>query len=78
MGLEDRKKAQLQANIARPGTNNARIGASPAEIEASTATDWGNVKGEAPQTADDTKTWWERQKEMVDQKTDADKDKDGH
>jgi len=78
-GIKDaEKKAECQAIIAELGTNIARIDASLAKMETSTATDWTNVKSEARQTADDTKTWWERQKEMVDQKTDADKDKDGH
>lgn len=72
------KKAECQAVITELGTNIARIDASLTKMEASTGTDWSNVKAEGRQTADETKTWWDRQKEMVDKKTDADKDNDGH
>ena len=78
-GIKDAsKKAECQAVIAELGANIGRIDATLAKMEGSTSTDWSNVKTEARQTADETKTWWDRQKEMVDQKTDADKDNDGH
>ncbi len=78
-GIKDAsKKAECQAMVTELGTNIARIDASLAKMEASTGTDWSNMKMEARKTADDTKTWWDRQKEMIDKKTDADKDHDGH
>ena len=78
-GIKDaKKKAETEAVIAELSANIARIDASLGKMEASTNTDWSNVKSEARQTADETKTWWDRQKEAVDKKTDADKDNDGH
>ena len=78
-GIKDAdKKAECATIIAELGTNIARIDATLMKMDASTNTDWKNVKAEGRQTADETTTWWDRQKEMVDQKTDSDKDKDGH
>lgn len=78
-GIKDaKKKAESQAMVTELGANITRIDASLAKMEASTDTDWNNVKAEARKTADDTKTWWDRQKEMIDKKTDADNDNDGH
>jgi len=78
-GIKDAsKKAECEAMIAELGRNITRIDASLMKMDASTGTDWSSVKVEGRQTADDTKTWWDRQKEMVDAKTDADRDNDGH
>lgn len=78
-GIKDAgKKAECQAMIAELNTNIARVDASLMKMDASTGTDWSNVKAETRMATDETKTWWGRQKEMVDKKTDADKDNDGH
>lgn len=78
-GIKDPKEvAETEAVVAELRTNIARIDATLGKLDTSTPTDWSNVKMEARRTADETKTWWERQKEAVDKKTDADKDNDGH
>lgn len=78
-GITDaRKKAASASTIAELGTNIARIDASLTKLEVSTATDWSNAKAEARRTTDDTKSWWGRQMEAIDKKTDADNDNDGH
>ena len=78
-GIKDAtKKSECASVIAELGTNIARIDASLAKMDISTATDWSNVKAEARQTADETKSWWSRQMELIDKKTDADSDNDGH
>lgn len=78
-GIKDtKKKAECAALITELGTNIARIDASLAKLEISTATDWSTVKAEARQTGDETKSWWSRQMELIDKKTDADNDNDGH
>ncbi|MBK8341617.1 MAG: hypothetical protein IPK99_17300 [Flavobacteriales bacterium] len=46
--------------------------------EGATDATWTAAKAEIEQGAEEVKGWWARQKEMVDKKTTADKDKDGH
>jgi hypothetical protein len=75
---DDKKRADAKAVIAEIGTNIARIDATLAKMDASTGADWSRVRTEARQATDETKSWWDRQKELIDQKTDADKDNDGH
>jgi len=78
-GIKDAsKKAECQAMIAELGANIVRIDAALLKMDASTGTDWSTVKAEGRRTADETKSWWDRQKELVDEKTDADRDNDGH
>lgn len=78
-GIKDAdSKSECQLLIAELGANIARIDASLMKMEASTATDWSNMKAEARRTADNTKGWWSRQRELIDKKTDADNDNDGH
>jgi hypothetical protein len=78
-GIKDaKKKAECTAVIAELGANITRIDASLVKMDASTGADWNDLKAEARKTADDTRTWWDRQKEMIDKKTDADNDNDGH
>jgi hypothetical protein len=52
------------------GTITNLEGATPETREA--------VRAEAEQTRSEVKTWWEKRKEVQDQHTDADYDKDGH
>jgi hypothetical protein len=78
-GIKDEeKRAETQAVVTELGTNIARIDATLAKMDASTGADWSRVRSEARQTADETKSWWDRQKELIDRKTDADNDRDGH
>jgi hypothetical protein len=78
-GIKDaERKSECVAMIAELGSNIARIDASLLKLEATTGTDWSSVKAEARRTADDTKSWWSRQRELIDKKTDADNDNDGH
>ena len=78
-GIKDAdKKAETQTRITELGANIARVDASLAKMEVSTGTDWSNIKAETRQATDETKTWWDRQKEAIDKMTHADKDKDGH
>lgn len=78
-GIKDAdRKTECQALIAELDANIARIDASLLKMEVSSATDWHNVKAEARRTADDANSWWSRQRELIDKKTDADHDNDGH
>ncbi len=78
-GIKDaEKKAETVSRITELGANIARIDASIVKMEASAGIDWNSLKAESRQTADETRTWWEKQKEAIDKKTDSDKDKDGH
>ncbi len=49
-----------------------------AEVEGSTNETWKDVKEGTRQTTEDVDNWFQRQAEIIDRKTDADKDKDGH
>ncbi|MBK8500124.1 MAG: hypothetical protein IPL52_15200 [Flavobacteriales bacterium] len=78
-GIKDAdRKSECQALIAELGTNIARIDASLLKMEVSSATDWQNVKAEARRAQEETKSWWSRQRELIDKKTAADNDNDGH
>ena len=48
------------------------------KVEGATSDTWNDIKIEANKTSQDAKDWWSRLKDNVDQKTDADKDNDGH
>lgn len=48
------------------------------KVEGATSDTWNDIKIEANKTSQDVKNWWEKLKDNVDQRTDADKDKDGH
>lgn len=49
-----------------------------AEVEGSTNDTWGDVKESTHQTTQEVDNWFQRQAEIIDRKTDADKDHDGH
>lgn len=49
-----------------------------AEVEGSTNETWKDVKEGMRQTTEDVDNWFKRQAEIIDRKTDADKDNDGH
>jgi transketolase len=75
---DTKKRAESAALITELNTNIARIDASLAKLAASTATDWNNANDDARKTSEETRSWWSRQMENIDKKTDADNDKDGH
>jgi len=49
-----------------------------AQVEGSTNETWKDVKEGTRQTTEDVDNWFQRQAEIIDRKTDADKDNDGH
>ena len=78
-GIKDgEKRAECERHIAELQQNIARIDASTTGLSTATDKTWESIKRESRQAADETKSWWDRQKEAIDKKTDADKDKDGH
>ncbi|MBK8615232.1 MAG: hypothetical protein IPN85_17615 [Flavobacteriales bacterium] len=48
------------------------------EVDRSTNETWKDVKEGTRKTTEDVDNWFQRQAEIIDRKTDADKDKDGH
>jgi hypothetical protein len=75
-GIKDtNKKTASQAMVTELGVNIARIDASLMKLESSTGTDWNNVKGDARKAADETRTWWDRQTDKLDDNTDKNKDR---
>jgi len=71
------KRAETERHIAELEQNIARIDASMVSFDGSTKDTWNEVKMEGRKAADETKGWWDRQKDWVDAKTEADKDGDG-
>ncbi len=47
-------------------------------VEGATNETWATVKVDTQRSSDEVKAWWNRMKENMDRKTDADKDNDGH
>jgi hypothetical protein len=78
-GIKDaERRAACEAHIAELRTNITRIDASLGTMGNSTGTDWQRIKGESRTMMDSTSTWFDRELEKIDRKTDADADKDGH
>lgn len=48
------------------------------QVDRSTNETWKDVKENTSKTTQDVDNWFERQAEIIDRKTDADKDMDGH
>ena len=48
------------------------------QVDRSTNETWKDVKENTSKTTEDVDNWFERQAEIIDRKTDADKDMDGH
>jgi hypothetical protein len=68
-------KEALKAELER---EKANLDAMVAKAEASTDATWTTVKMDLDKAANDTKSWWAREKEKIDKKTKADNDNDGH
>ncbi len=47
-------------------------------VEGSTDATWTTVKEDTRRTSEEVKAWWNRMKDDLDRKTEADKDGDGH
>lgn len=72
------KRVECERHIAELEQNIARIDASKTGLGTATVDNWDNMKRDMRKATDETKSWWDRQKDWVDQQTDADKDQDGH
>lgn len=55
-----------------------RVDGNLSSVENATKETWNDVKASSKEAADETENWFQRQKELIDQKTDVDHDKDGH
>jgi len=55
-----------------------RVDGNLSEVERATKETWNDVKASLAKAADETENWFQRQKELIDQKTEVDKDHDGH
>ncbi len=78
-GIKDaEKKKECETHIAELEKNIVRIDASSTRVGEATEETWQDIKRGSRQAADETKGWWDRQKEWIDKQTDADKDHDGH
>ncbi|MGV3636371.1 MAG: hypothetical protein ACO1NQ_01865 [Flavobacteriales bacterium] len=71
------KRAETERHIAELEQNIARIDAGMVSYDASNKDTWNQVKVEGRKAMDETQSWWDRQKDWVDAKTDADNDGDG-
>ncbi|HOZ39251.1 MAG TPA: hypothetical protein PLL25_00485 [Flavobacteriales bacterium] len=71
------KRAETERHITELEQNLARIDANVVRMDGSTNETWSDIEMESRKAMDDTKSWWDRQKDWVDSKTDVDKDNDG-
>jgi len=55
-----------------------RVDGNLSEVERATKETWNDVKASSEKAADETENWFQRQKELIDQKTEVDNDNDGH
>lgn len=78
-GIKDpTKKAERAAHMEELSTNIARVDAAIAMVDGSNTRNWQKSKEVARNTADDTRSWIQREAEKVDRMTNADADGDGH
>lgn len=76
--LKASERADHEAMKAELTKEKELVEAQIAKVEGATPADWDMTRTEADRTRNDVRTWWQKEKEKVDQKTDADKDGDGH
>lgn len=77
-GIKDaEKRAETERHVAELEQNIARIDENNTSLDNATQETWNDVKTKSRQAGDDTRNWWERQKDWVDANTEADKDMDG-
>jgi hypothetical protein len=77
-GITAEQKKELESSRAEFMDQMKRLEDGIAEVEGSTNATWNDVKEDTRQTTEDVDNWFQRQAEIIDRKTDADKDKDGH
>ena len=78
-GIKDAgKRAEWETRIAELTVNIERIDAAQRNVDGSNDRNWQEVKAGSRKAADDTKNWFQRQAELIDKKTNADADNDGH
>jgi vacuolar-type H+-ATPase subunit I/STV1 len=71
------KRAETERHIAELEQNIARIDANYVALDGASNENWENVKADTRKAADETRNWWDRQKDWIDAQTKADNDKDG-
>ena len=76
--LDADKRAKFEQEKIQLKEQGDRMDGNLSEVETATKENWSDVKASSVKAADDTENWFQRQKELIDQKTDADKDNDGH
>lgn len=76
--LKASERADAEAMKAELTKEKELVEAQITKVEGATPADWDMTRTEADRTRNDVRTWWQKEKEKVDKKTDADKDHDGH
>ncbi|MBP6311785.1 MAG: hypothetical protein KA408_05915 [Flavobacteriales bacterium] len=76
--LSAQERVELEKKRLEYKEQHARIEAATSKVGMATKETWNDVEREGLEVKNDLSTWWDRQKENVDQKTDADHDMDGH
>lgn len=76
--LKAGERTEAEAMKAELAQEKAQVSTELDKVRNATSDTWTDVKAEANKASEDVKGWWEKLKDNVDQKTDADKDNDGH
>ncbi len=78
-GIKDAERRQeAQAHVNELKANIARLDAQLGRVRSGDASGWQQLKNDTRTMADSTDSWFKRETERIDRKTDADADKDGH
>lgn len=77
-GITTAQRTEWEASRTELKDQMKRLDDGIAQVEGSTNETWKDVKEGTRQTTEDVDNWFQRQAEIIDRKTDADKDKDGH
>lgn len=77
-GLAKEEQKEWEAARVELKDQMKRLEDSMAEVDGSTNETWKDIKEGSRKTTEDVGNWFQRQAEIIDRKTDADKDKDGH
>lgn len=76
--LKPEERAELEAKHTAYQEQVARIDRATSDLGMATRETWVDVKQGTRSTMDEIGDWFKKQAENVDEKTDADNDKDGH
>jgi chromosome segregation ATPase len=77
-GIKDvEKRAETERHVIELEQNITRIDVNMRDLDNASQNTWRDVQTMSRKATDDTRNWWDRQKDWIDAETKADNDNDG-